>query len=100
MGVVPKSTSKRFRVIVDLSQPKEGSVNNQLHGELTHVAHSSIQDTLLIIHALGSVSQLAKIDIWNAYRIIPVCPEEWPFLVMSWEGRVSIDCQLPFGFWL
>ena len=62
MGVVPKSTSKRFRVIVDLSQPKGGSVNNQLHGELTHVAYSSIQDTLLIIHALGSVSQLAKID--------------------------------------
>ena len=56
----------------------------------------TIQDTLLIIHALGSVSQLAKTDIWNAYRIIPVHPEEQPFLALSWEGHVYIDYQLLF----
>ena len=61
------------------------------------MAYSSIEDAALAMHALGQGSQLAKIDIWDAYRIIPVHPEERPFLVLCWEGRVYIDCQLPFG---
>ena len=49
------------------------------------------------MHALGQGFQLAKIDILDAYRIIPVYLEEQPFMALSWEGRVYIDCQLPFG---
>ena len=97
IGVVPKSTPGKFRVIVDLSRPEGASVNDQLHRELTHVAYSSIEDASLAMHALGQGAQLAKIDIRDAYRIIPVHPEERPFLALSWEGRVYIDCQLPFG---
>ena len=41
-GVVPKSTPRKFRVIVDPSRPEGASVNDQLHWELTHVAYSSI----------------------------------------------------------
>ena len=97
VGVVPKSTSGKFRVIVDLSRPEGASVNDQLLRELTHVAYSSIEDASLAMHALGQGAQLAKIDIRDAYRIIPVHPEDRPFLALSWQDRVYIDCQLPFG---
>ncbi len=97
IGVVPKSTPGKFTVIIDLSRPEGATVNDQLHWELTHVAYSSIEDALLAMHALGQGFQLAKIDILDAYRIIPVYLEEQPFMALSWEGRVYIDCQLPFG---
>ena len=61
------------------------------------MAYSSIEDASLAMHALGQGAQLAKIDIRDAYRIIPVHPEDRPFLALSWQDRVYIDCQLPFG---
>ena len=56
--MVPKSTPSKFRVIVDLSSPTESSVNNQTHGELAHVAYSSIEDAALLMHALGPGTRL------------------------------------------
>ena len=86
VGVVPKSTPGKFRVIVDLSRPEGASVNDQLLRELTHVAYSSIEDASFAMHTLGPGAQLAKIDIRDAYRIIPVHPEDRPFLgtLRSW----------------
>ncbi len=86
VGVVPKSTPGKFRVIVDLSRPEGASVNDQLFRELTHVAYSSIEDASFAMHTLGPGAQLAKIDIRDAYRIIPVHPEDRPFLgtLRSW----------------
>ena len=84
VGVVPKSTPGTFRLIVDLSQTEGASINDQLLRELTHVAYSSIEDASLAMHTLGLGDQLAKIDIRDAYRIIPVHPEEHPFLPLSW----------------
>lgn len=97
LGVVPKSTPGKFRVIVDLSSPSGSSVNDQTCRELTHVAYSSIEDAALLMQALGPGTQLAKIDIKEAYRIIPVHPQERPFLSVLWEGGVYVDFQLPFG---
>ena len=97
VGVVPKSTPGKFRVIIHLFRPEGASVNDQLLRELTHVVYSSIEDASLAMHAFGPGAQLAKIDIRDAYRIIPVHPEEWPFLALSWWDRLYVDCQLTFG---
>ena len=40
---------------------------------------------------------MAKIDIKDAYRLIPVHPQDRRFLGISWQGTVYVDCQLPFG---
>lgn len=40
---------------------------------------------------------MAKLEIRDVYRFIPIHPEERPFLALSWEGHVYIDCQLPFS---
>ena len=97
LGVVPKSTPGKFRVIIDLSRPDGHSVNDQICRELTHLAYSSIEDAALLMHSLGPSTQLAKIDIRDAYRIVPVCASERPFLAVAWQGGVYVDCQLPFG---
>ena len=40
---------------------------------------------------------MAKIDIQNAYRLVPIHPGDRRFLDVSWQGSVYADCQLPFG---
>ena len=97
LGVVPKSSPGKFRIIVDLSSPKGHSINDNLCRHLTHVAYSSVEDATMLMHALGPGTMLAKIDIQSAYRIIPIHPSERPFLGMLWHNQVFIDCQLPFG---
>ena len=97
MAVVPKKTPGKFRVIIDLSSPDGHSVNDHIHRELTHVAYSSIDDAALLMHHLGPHALMAKLDIKDAYRMVPVHPEDRHFLGVSWQGQLFIDCQLPFG---
>lgn len=97
LGVVPKSTPGKFRVIVDLSRPPNLSVNDNLHREWTHTSYSSVDDAALLMHALGTGTLMAKLDIREAYRIIPIHPEERCFLGVLWDNKLYIDCQLPFG---
>lgn len=97
LGVVPKATPGKFRVIVDLSSPSGHSINDYLRREWTHVSYSSVDDAALLMHALGPGTLMAKLDIRDAYRIIPVHPEERRFLGVLWDKQVYVDCQLPFG---
>ncbi len=46
---------------------------------------------------LGRGTLLAKVDIQNAYRNIPVHPDDRWLLGMSWRGEIFIDTVLPFG---
>ena len=97
MAVISKSTPGKFRVIVDLSAPAHNSVNDNIHRDLTHVAYSSINDAALLMHHLGKHALMAKIDIQDAYRLIPIHPMDRSFLGVTWQGGVYVDCQLPFG---
>ena len=47
--------------------------------------------------ASGPGARLAKIDEEQAYRNIPVHPEDRHLLGMAWEVEVYVDAQLPFG---
>ena len=40
---------------------------------------------------------MSKTDIQSAFRIIPVHPEDWELLGLSWKGRYYFDKALPFG---
>ena len=40
---------------------------------------------------------MTKTDIQSAFRIIPVHPQDWELLGMSWQGRYYFDKVLPFG---
>jgi len=40
---------------------------------------------------------MGKLDLKNAFRIMPVCREDWHLLAIHWEGRWYLDNFLPFG---
>ena len=97
MGVIPKKTPGKWLAIVDLSRPKGASVNDNTRHQHCHLANSSVYDATLLMQALGPEVCMAKMDICDAYRLVPIHSADHPFLGVSWCDRVFVDCQVPFG---
>ena len=75
---------------VDLSLPEGGSINNGIAPELSD--HLSA----LVVSA-GRGSFMVKADIKEAYRMVPVHPEDQHLLGVRWGSFIFIDKVLPFG---
>ena len=97
MGAVPKSTPGKYRLIVDLSYPEGQSVNSRISEALCSLSYVSVEGAAQIMLRLGRGALLAKVDIRNAYRNIPVHPDDRWLLGLSWKGDIFIDTVLPFG---
>ena len=98
MGLVPKPHQpNKFRLIVDLSSPSHNSVNDGIPSELCSLKYVSIDDAVARAQALGRGTLLVKIDLKDAYRIVPVHPDDYHLLGVSWEGHTYVDRALPFG---
>jgi len=97
-GVIPKSHQpNKWRLIVDLSFPREHSINDGIPKDLCSMSYVTINDAIDRILSTGPGSLLAKIDIKNAFRLIPVHPADRHFLAMQWDNWIFIDTCLPFG---
>ena len=98
IGLVPKSHQvDKFRMIVDLSSPRGHSTNDSISKELSSIMYASVDDAVEQIIHLGRGTQLVKVDLQNAYRNIPVHPQDQHLLAVTWEGRTYVDRALPFG---
>ena len=98
IGLVPKGHGgDAWRMIVDLSYPRGRSVNDFIDPSICSPTYPSIDDAVAVILALGRGTELVKIDLKNAYRILPIHPDDRQFLGIAWEGHVYIDQCLPFG---
>ena len=97
-GVIPKSGSpNKWRLIVDLSYPHGRSVNDGVSKDLSSIQYATIDQAVLNILKLGPGTELAKVDVEQAYRNIPVHWEVRWLLGMEWEGVRFMDTTLPFG---
>ena len=72
-------------------------MNDGIDKELCSLSYTSIDDVMNCILVLGRGSLMAKMDIKQAYRNIPVHPEDQPLLGVKWTGECLIDKALPFG---
>ena len=98
IGLVPKGhTTGKWRVIVDLSSPMGCSVNDGIDADLCSLRYASLDDALKLISRLGPGTQLVKMDLKDAYRMVPVHPDDQHLLAISWEGATYVDRSLPFG---
>ena len=64
---------------------------------LASVSYSSVDDAVRRILHLGKGTHLVKVDLKQAYRQVPVHPQDQHLLVISWERSVYVDRALPFG---
>ena len=97
IGLIPKPHSDRFRLIVDLSHPQNHSINDGINSLHCSLKYASVHDAVSFISALGPNTVLIKVDLKNAYRILPIHPEDMHLLGISWGGNTYIDRALPFG---
>ena len=97
LGAVPKRESGEFRIIHDLSYPKNNSVNSFIAKENAAVTYETLDHFIALLKQVGKGALIAKADIENAFRNIPVHPSAYPLLGMYWNGQYFYDKVLPFG---
>ena len=98
IGLVPKGyNTGKWRMIVDLSSPDRRSVNHGIREEWCSLRYASMDDALQLIRCLGPGCGLLKMDLKDAYRVVPIHPDDHHLLGIAWEGSVYIDRALPFG---
>ena len=98
LGLVPKAhQTNKWRLIVDLSSPAGSSTNDGIDPNLCSLCYASVDDAISIIRQLGRDTLLLKLDIKDAYRIVPVHPAGYHLLGIRWDKSTYIDRSLPFG---
>ena len=98
IGVIPKKNRPgKWRLICDLSAPENHCVNDGIDPDLCSMKYISVHDAIREIQKLGKGTFLAKIDIKEAYRIVPVHPQDRPLLGFQWHSQIFVDGVLPFG---
>ena len=96
-GVIPKSQPGKWRTILDLSSSHGQSVNDGIDKELCSLRYIRVDDITDKLSTMGPGTQMAKVDIELAYRLVPVHPNDHHLLGMEWRGSIYIDTMLPFG---
>ena len=97
LGAVPKKEPGTFRIIHDLSQPKGHSVNDYISDEYATVTYESFDHVLNIIASHGKGALMAKCDVAEAFRIIPVRPQDYHLLGFKLLNLYFYDRVLPMG---
>jgi hypothetical protein len=89
------------RLIHNLSSPEGTSVNDGISDEASSVSYPTLDQSVDAALALSESSNsppfMAKVDLKDAYRQIPLAPSEYPLLVFSWQGAFYYDTALVMG---
>ena len=72
-------------------------MNDGIAPELCSLQYATVDNAVEIIKTLGRDAQLVKLDIKDAYRIVPTHPADYPLLGIRWRDAIYIDRALPFG---
>ena len=97
IGVVPKKEPGKFRLIHHLSHPRGASVNDGIPEEHAQVSYQTVDDATHAMKALGQGCYLAKTDIAEAYRIVPLHPDQYHLFGFRWKEQYFYDKCLPMG---
>ena len=95
LGLVPKHEIGKFRLIHDLSFPKGDSINCYTSKEYTTVQYESLDIVIDLVRSYGLNSLIAKADIQDAFRLVPIRPQDYPLLGFTWNGMLYHDKVLP-----
>ncbi|VDI64974.1 Hypothetical predicted protein [Mytilus galloprovincialis] len=87
LGLVPKKEPNSFRSIHDLSYPKGNSVNSGISPEFSAVQCQNIETVIELVQLYGSRCLMAKGDIKDAFRLIPISEKDHNLLGFQWDSK-------------
>ena len=97
LSIINKKEPNKFRLLHNLSYPYDGSsVNSNIPKSSSTVHFSSINDAVNILKPFRTAF-LAKTDIENAFRLIPIHPSNYNLLGFSFNDKFFFDKCLPMG---
>jgi hypothetical protein len=97
IGLTPKKNSNEFRLIFDLSYPRNRSINDGIDPSLCSVEYAHFDAAIQMVQKMGAGCSLFKVDIQSAFRLLPIHPEDFQLLGMFHDGQFYVDKALPFG---
>ena len=97
IGVVEKKEAGKFRMIMDLSSPKGSSVNDGISKEDFSLTYVSVDDAIERMLLLGKGCLLCKVDVQEAFRIVPVHPDDRNLLGFCYKDEFYVDKCLSMG---
>ena len=92
---MPKKAEGEFRLVLNLSYPRNQSVNDFIDRYLCTVLYSSMDDAVRMIQKLGKAALFAKADIKSAYSLLKIWPGDFDQLGFSFENQFYFDRCLP-----
>ena len=96
VGVLPKKDGG-WRLITNLSSPLGDSVNSHIDHNLCSVSYASFDQAIEMIQNLGQGALLRKMDLSNAFRLLPIHPSDFCLLGMFIDDSFYFDKCMPFG---
>ena len=99
LNIVPKGDTDKYRLIHDLAYPYDSdqSVNSCIPWEWTSVQYHYIDEVINIVVVLGQECQGSRIDISSPFHNQPMSRSMLHFLAFTLNGKIYINCSLPFG---
>ena len=96
IGLVPKSDNG-WRLITHLSFPNHFSINDFIDEEHCKVKYTSFDAVIDMIADLGEYALIAKVDISQAFRLLPINPADFDLLGIKFDGSFYVNKCLPMG---
>jgi len=98
-GLVPKKNTvpQEYRVINHQSAPRGASVNDGIDSAEFATEYENVPRATQWIRELGPGCLMMKVDIKEAYRIIPIHPVDQLLQGVAFEDKLYFDRCLAFG---
>ena len=97
VGLVPKKKAGEYKLIHHLSYPEGTPVNDGIAHKYCSVQYTSFDEAVHLVQKLGKGCKLFKMDLKNAFRLTPICSENFELLGIYFKGHYFVDKPLPFG---
>lgn len=97
LGIVPKKNPGEFRMIHHLSYPKGSSINDHIPAQYCSVQYQSIDHGIAAIKRIGVGALLSKSDLENAYKQVPIHPDDFELLGFLIEGSFYSTRHYPLA---
>lgn len=96
-SVTRKRNPDKRRLINHLSWPKGASVNDGIPDSEAYIAYEMFERAVNDLKLSGPGSLMAKLDLKDAFRHIPISPEDWHHMGFSWRRQLYYCVVLTFG---
>lgn len=100
IGIATRKYSGKKRLIIDLSAPHNNeaqSINSLIPLAPFSLCYASIDNAIKFIKEAGRGAWLAKADISDAFKVMPLHPSQWHLFGVMWREKMYFSVRLTFG---